>query len=163
MAGSLVALCAGGLAGLAGQFVNFCRIENSPFFENLLLFRSQGVATDRSCPLKSFCLAAGKLLDLFGDAHAAPVVTTHGTEVGIHIEILVVECTGGIRIEGEIKVLLPVECGARLGQLVVAVAGAGNSQSDIRGMGRDLVGDAALLDGTEEGGLGLLLGLLLLC
>ena len=42
--------------------------------------------------------------------------------------------------------LLPVERGAGLRQLVVLVARAGNAEGDVGRVGRDLVGDAALLD-----------------
>ena len=41
--------------------------------------------------------------------------------------------------------LLPVQGGPGFGQLVVAVAGAGDAQGHVGGVGGDLVGDAALL------------------
>src|SRR4051794_4192093 len=40
--------------------------------------------------------------------------------------------------------LLPVQGGAGLGEFVVPVAGAGDSQGDVGGVGGDFVGDAAL-------------------
>src|SRR5690606_34705622 len=77
---------------------------------------------------------------------AAPVMAAHGAEVGVHIEVFVMEGAGGIRIEGELEVLLPVECGAGPGQFVVSVPRARNAEGHVGGMSRDLVGDAALLD-----------------
>ena len=41
--------------------------------------------------------------------------------------------------------LLPVQCGAGFGQLIIAIARAGNAKRHIRRVGGDLVGDATLL------------------
>jgi hypothetical protein len=58
---------------------------------------------------------------------------------------------GRVGVEGELEVLLPVEGGAGLGELVVPVARAGNAERDVGGVGGDLVGDAALLDVVRLG------------
>ena len=42
--------------------------------------------------------------------------------------------------------LLPVQRGTRLGQFIVTIAGAGDSQGDIGGVSRDFIGHATLLD-----------------
>jgi hypothetical protein len=73
-------------------------------------------------------------------------VPAHGAEVGVDVEVLVVVGAGGVGVEGELEVLLPVEGGAGLGELVVPVARAGDAERDVGGVGGDLVGDAALLD-----------------
>ena len=74
-------------------------------------------------PLVVLVLARDELRDLLADADRAPVVAAHRAEVGVDVEILVVVGAGGVGVEGELEVLLPVERGARLGQLVVPVAG----------------------------------------
>src|SRR5436190_15393870 len=52
----------------------------------------------------------------------------------------------------------PVKGRSRLGQLVVAVAGAGDAQGDVGGVGGDLVRDAALLHVVLLGQAQVLLG-----
>ena len=69
----------------------------------------------------------------------------HRAEVRVDIEILVVIRARQIGIERELEVALPVERGARLGELVVAVARAGNPERHIGRVRRDLVRNAALL------------------
>ena len=54
--------------------------------------------------------------------------------------------------------LLPVQRGAGLRELVVPVAGAGNAERDVGGVGGDLVGDAPLLDVVLLGQAEVLLG-----
>src|SRR5690606_16208527 len=103
-------------------------------------------------------LAGGEVLDLLGDADGAPVVAAHGAEVGVDVEVVVVVGAGGVFVEGELEVLLPVEGGAGLGELVVPVAGAGDAEGDVGGVGGDLVGDAAFLDVALLGQAEVLLG-----
>ena len=90
--------------------------------------------------------------------HAAPVVAAHRAEVGVDVEILVVVGPRGVGIERQLEVLLPVEGGTGLGELVVAIAHAGNAERHVRGVRRDLVGDAALLDVVALGKAQVLLG-----
>ena len=52
-------------------------------------------------------------------------MTAHRAEVRVHVEVFVVVGAREVGIERQLEVLLPVERGARLGQLVVAVARAG--------------------------------------
>src|SRR5690606_3192626 len=98
------------------------------------------------------------LLDLLADPHAAPVVPAHGAEVGVDVEVFVVVGTGGVFVVGEFEVLLPVEGRTSLGQFVVPVAGAGDAEGDVGGVGGDLVGDAAFLDVAALGQAQVLLG-----
>ena len=51
-----------------------------------------------------------------------------------------------IRIEAEIEMLLPVERGSRFGQFIIAVAGVGDAQGNVGGVGGDFVRNTALLD-----------------
>ena len=76
----------------------------------------------------------------------APVVAAHGAEIGVDVEILIVIRPGQFGIEAQLEMLLPIERGPGLGQLVIAVARAGDAQRDVGRVGGDLVRDAALLD-----------------
>src|SRR5262249_40615527 len=72
-------------------------------------------------------LLRGVLADFLGDLHRAEVGTTHGAEMG-HLgaflgEGLVVVLAGGVRIEGEIELVLPAELEAGLGEGVVTDLG----------------------------------------
>ena len=122
------------------------RTEDSSLLENLPLFFGQRLGADRLSTIEPLGLAAGELLDLLGDPNAAPVVAAHGAEVGIDVEILVVIRPRGVGIEREIEVLLPVQGGTSLGQLIIVVAGSRNPECDIRGVGGDAICDAPLLD-----------------
>jgi hypothetical protein len=61
------------------------------------------------------------------------------------LEVLVVQRARDVAVEGELEVLLPVERRARLGEVVVPVARAGDAERHVGRVRRDLVGDAALL------------------
>jgi hypothetical protein len=52
-------------------------------------------------------------------------VAAHGAEVGVDLQVLVVVGAGEVGVEAEVEVALPVEGGAGLGELVVAVAEPG--------------------------------------
>ena len=131
--------------GLAGQTMNFFRRQHASFLQNFLLLGRQSLGDFGFVPLEGVCLAAGKFLDLFADANAAPVVTTHGAEVGIHVQIFVVIRASCVRIEAQFKVLGPVQCGTRFSKFIIAVASPRDSQRHVGRMCRDLVSDAALL------------------
>src|SRR6185503_19915175 len=88
-------------------------------------------------------LAGHELVDLLGDADGAPVVAAHGAETGVDVQIFIVERPRELGVEPEVEMALPVEGGASFGQLVVAVARAGDSERDVGGVGGDAVGDAA--------------------
>src|SRR5262249_45856574 len=90
-------------------------------------------------------LPTRELLDLLRDAHAAPVVTAHGAEIGVDLEVLVVKGTRRLAVEGELELPWPVEGGAGARQIVVPGACAGDSAGDVARVGGDLVGDAARL------------------
>ena len=62
------------------------------------------------------------------------------------------------RIEGQLEMLFPVQGGAGLGQFVIPVARARNAERDVRRVGGDLVGDAALLHVVLLGQAQVLLG-----
>ena len=126
--------------------MDLLRAQHAALLEDLLLLGCQGRALDRLVAAVRLVLARGELDDLLRDPHAAPVVAAHRAEVGVDVEVFVVIRPRGVGIEGELEVLLPVEGGAGLGELVVAVAHARDAERDVRRMRRDLVGDAALLD-----------------
>jgi hypothetical protein len=63
-------------------------------------------------------------------------VAAHRAEVGVDIEVLVVQRAGVVGVEGELEVLLPVEGGAGLGEFVVLIARAGNAEGDVGGSAR---------------------------
>src|SRR5262245_51900250 len=90
-------------------------------------------------------LAARERLDLLRDAHAAPVVPAHGAEVGVDLEVLVMERAGSLPVERELELPRPVECRAGTRQVVVPLARAGHAARDVAGVRRDLVRDAARL------------------
>src|SRR5262249_47331792 len=46
-------------------------------------------------------LAAGEGLDLLRDTHATPVVAAHRAEVGVDLEVLVVQSASGLAVERE--------------------------------------------------------------
>src|SRR5205823_7516356 len=96
--------------------------------------------------LESGGLAARKLLDLLRDAHAAPVVAAHRAEVGVDLQVLVVQRAGRLAVEGELELPGPVERGAGPREIVVPVAGPRDATRDVARVGSDLVGDAAGLD-----------------
>ena len=85
-------------------------------------------------------------------------MAAHGAEVGVDVEVLVVVRARRVGVEAQLEVLLPVERGAGLGELVVAVARAGDAERHIRRVRSDLVGDAALLDVVLLGKAQVLLG-----
>src|SRR5439155_9596049 len=91
-------------------------------------------------------LPARELLDLLRDAHAAPVVAAHGAEVGVDLEVLVVERARGLAVEGELELSRPVERRAGAREVVVPGARTGNPSGNIARVRSDLVGDAAGLD-----------------
>ncbi len=71
-------------------------------------------------------------------------MAAHGAEIGVDFQVFIVVGAGEFGVEAEIEMALPVEGGAGLGEFVVAVARAGDSQGDVGGVGGDFVGDAAL-------------------
>ena len=121
--------------------------ESTPRFSStrLLLGRERRRAL-RTCPTRTRRPCRSRTPDLLADAHASTSrgrtwrrsrCRRRGLRRGTRAR--------SVGIEGELEVLLPVERGAGLGQLVVAVARAGNAQRDVGRVRRDLVGDAALL------------------
>src|SRR5438105_10205343 len=91
-------------------------------------------------------LPARELLDLLRDAHAAPVVAAHRAEVGVDLEILVVQRARRLAVERELELPRPVERRAGAREVVVPRACCGNATSDIARVRRDLVRDAPGLD-----------------
>src|SRR5262245_14688160 len=91
-------------------------------------------------------LAAGECLDLLRDAHAAPVVPAHRAEVGVDLEVLVMQRTRRLAVEGELELAWPVERRTRPREVVVPLPGASDAARDVAGMRGDLVGDAAGFD-----------------
>ena len=145
-------------ARLGGQPVDLLRAEDAALLQDLRLLRREGRGADRLAALVRLLLAGRELLDLLGDPHAAPVVAAHGAEVRVHVQVLVVVGPGRVGIERELEVLLPVERGPRLGQLVVTIARRRDAQGHVRRVGRDPVGDAALLHVVPLGETQVLLG-----
>src|SRR5439155_20216866 len=96
-------------------------------------------------------LPARELLDLLRDAHAAPVVAAHGAEVGVDLEVLVVERARGLAVEGELELARPVERRAGAREVVVPAPGRRDPAGDVTRVGGDLVGDAAGLDVLRPG------------
>jgi len=86
------------------------------------------------------------LLDLPVDPDRAPVLAAHGAVVEVGQVLVVVHFPGGLGIEGQGEVPVPVEIGSRLAELVVALAGAFDSEGDIGGVGGDPVGHDTLAD-----------------
>src|SRR4029077_5703098 len=103
-------------------------------------------------------LAARDRLDLLRDAHAAPVVAAHGAEVGVDLEVLVVEGPRRLAVEGELELPRPVEGGAGVGEVVVPGARPGDPTGNVAGVRGDLVGDAAGLPVLRLGEADVLLG-----
>jgi hypothetical protein len=133
-----------GFLGLGGEFVDFVGGEDAAFGEDFLLFGGEGGGFDRGTgfavgadAFEAVGFAAGEVLDFFADADGAPVVAAHGAEVGVDVEVFIVVGAGGVGVEGEVEVLLPVESGAGLGEFVIAVAGVGDAEGDVGGVGRD--------------------------
>src|SRR5262249_43804618 len=87
-------------------------------------------------------LAARERLDLLRDAHAAPVVAAHRAEVGVDVEVLVVEGPRRLAVKRELELPGPVERGAGAREVVVPGAGGGDAAGDVAGVGGDLVRDA---------------------
>ncbi len=135
-----------GLLGFGCEFVNFFGGEVAALFENVLLLGGEGGGLYRLAAGEALGVAGLELFDFFADANRAPVVAAHGAEVGVDIEVFVVVGSGGVFIEGEFEVFVPVEGCAGFGEFVVPVAGAGDSECDIGSVGCDFVGDAAFFD-----------------
>src|SRR5262249_58607497 len=80
--------------------------------------------------------------------HGAELRAAHGAEFGA-LEVLggqtrVVHGPGGLRVERQGELLLPIEGIAGPRQGVIPVAGARTLTGDVRGVGGDLVGDDSL-------------------
>src|SRR5207249_8691128 len=90
--------------------------------------------------LEARVLAARERLDLLRDAHAAPAVAAHGAEVGVDLEVLVVEGARRLAGEGELELPGPVERRAGAREVVVPRAGARGAAGGVAGVGGDLVG-----------------------
>lgn len=148
MAGGLfgVCICNGAASCLGRKTVDFIRAQDSPLLEDLTLLIIECVADSDSFSTKTFSLAGSELLNVLADTDTAPVMATHGTEISVYVEVLIVVSAGHIRVKGQIELALPVECGTGLGELIVSVARSWDTESDVSGMGCDLVGDAALFD-----------------
>src|SRR5262249_10332326 len=76
-------------------------------------------------------LAAGERDDLLRDAHAAPVVAAHRTELGIDLEVLVVQRARSLAVERQLELLRPVERRARARDVVVPLARARDAAGDV--------------------------------
>src|SRR5439155_503714 len=96
-------------------------------------------------------LPAGELLDLLRDAHAAPVVAAHRAEVGVDLQVLVVQRAGRLAVEGELELPGPVERGAGPREIVVPVAGPRDATRDVARVGSDAVGEAAGAEAVSQG------------
>ena len=119
---------------LRRQAVDLLRRQDAALLEERALVGGQRLRAARRLPGVRGRLAGGELLDLLADADAAPVVAAHRAEVGVDVEVLVVERARRVRVEGELEVALPVQRGARLRQLVVAVAAPRDPESDVGGV-----------------------------
>ena len=84
------------------------------------------------------------------DLHRAELGAAHRAELrvleGLVRESLVVHRLGGLRVEGERELLLPVEGVAGAGEGVVPVAGAGTVAGHVGRVGGDPVGHDPLPD-----------------
>ena len=120
-----------GPLGLGCQLVDLLGTQHAPLFEDLLLIVGQGIRDLRIVPGVGLVIAREELGDLLRDSHAAPVVSAHGTEIGVNVEVFIVQGTGGVGIERELEVLFPVQGRTCLGQLVISVTGAGDAQGDV--------------------------------
>ena len=112
----------------------------------------------RGWRLRVRVLAAGELLNLFAESHAAPVVPAHGAVVRIDRKVLIMQSAGGLAVERQGQMLFPVQGGPSAREFVVPVAGAGELAGHVGGVGGDLVGHAALLDVLAGGQAQVLLG-----
>ncbi len=146
MAGSLAAFGAHTATRLAGQAMNLLGAEDTALAQDFLLLGSQGFGDDGPIPRVFLVLAGQERIDLLRDPHTAPIVTAHGAEIGIDVQVLIVQGASRVRIEREFEVFFPVQCRPSLRQLVVAVAAGRDAQGHIRCMCGDAVGDASLLD-----------------
>jgi hypothetical protein len=70
-------------------------------------------------------------------------VAAHGAEVGVDLEVLVVERPRRLAVERELELPRPVERRAGAGQVVVPGARARDATGDVTGVRGDAVGDAA--------------------
>src|SRR5262249_31190344 len=90
-----------------------------------------------------------ELVDLLGIVHGAELGTAHGAEFGLFVVVvrqgLVVHGTRGLGIEGEGKLLFPVEGVTSVAERVVTILGSGPVAGDVRRVRRDLVGDDPVL------------------
>ena len=72
----------------------------------------------------------------------------HGAELILLVDVnrqsLVVILLGTLRIQGQLKLLVPIEVGAGAAELVITRRGAGAEARDVSFMGSDLVSDQAL-------------------
>ena len=109
-----------------------------------MLFRGQGRSDFGFFPLVVGIFSGREFNNFLADSHAAPIVATHRTKIGVDIQIFVMEGARRIRIEAEVKMFLPVQGGAGFGQFVIPVAGTGNPQGNVCGVCGNFVGDAAL-------------------
>ncbi len=106
------------------------------------------------CPPRGLLLRepvrGGVLAHVLRDLHRAEVRAAHRAEVGelgpLGRQGLVVELAGGLGIEREVELVLPAELEARLRQRVVPGPRSRMALGEVGGVGRDLVGDDAVLD-----------------
>src|SRR5579871_702763 len=71
--------------------------------------RRAGAWLRRPRRLEVRVLAAGERGDLLRDAHAAPVVAAHRAELGVDLEVLVVQRAGALAVERQLELARPVE------------------------------------------------------
>src|SRR5690606_6322792 len=100
---------ANGLARLGRKPVDLLGAQHPTLLEDGTLLGRQSRGLLNPVPLEAFGLATGKLPNLLGDPHGAPVVAAHGAKVRVDVQILVVEGASRVRIEGQLEVLFPVQ------------------------------------------------------
>ena len=79
--------------------MNFLRRKHSALCKHLLLLGSQRGAEHGLVATILLAFSAGKLLNFFTDANAAPIVAAHGAEIRVHIQVLIVIGAGGVGIK----------------------------------------------------------------
>src|SRR6516225_8068469 len=86
--------------------------------------------------------------DVLGNAHAAKLGATHRTKscclerfLG---KSLIMKCSSGFRIQGELELAVPIKIEARTRQFIVAASGVLASPGNVTGMSGNLVGNNAL-------------------
>ena len=85
--------------GFRSKLVNFLGRKHATLGKNFLLLWRQRRAEHWFVASILLALAAGKFLNFFAYANAAPIMSAHGAEIRVHIQVLIVIGAGGVGIK----------------------------------------------------------------